>query len=849
MRLNDLLRRFHHPQLFLGAAVVVMLYAAFMHLHLLIAYPPGTDLDVGLNGLEALKPIRYGVWPFYILNNSNPDPLFIYLQSVTTELLGARIISLRLPSAFSGWLGFAVLYATLCELGRGEFDRVTRRRIALLAIAALASSQVLALLHRMGLRFSTAALFQMAALWSLSRAMRINHRRAWVIAGTLAGLTQYTYPTARVLPLLLLLVFLIKAAGRRSGRQPMWPGALLYLGVALAVLLPQVLWYVWHPSTLLARAGQTSLTQHPLYAEAGPAAAIWAKLTLYWEALGSYWAGQYNHIKEPLLAKLFFGGFVLGVGVALAQIWRRFVLVLICGLVVMVIPEMIAGASDWPHELRLIGAYPFVAAFVGLGLGGTWSALRRWPCLDAVAGVALAAAVMLTMYQQAREFFSLEFNYSKLYWNQNWWLGRIEAGVGTLIAGDEESYLLPLADYSRNAIKYLTANRARELRSALSRTGELLPELRGDGPVTVLLPNRTDSEAWSGDATQWVLFKGNAAYVLPPLPGFSPLLPPLDESTLLYGSGVEEIVVLGHARRVMLDQLHLGDVYRPEFSGDVCFQPGLCLTGASYSNRLLQAGQSLRVNLFWTAVRRIRQDYIVFVHLLDPGGSSIAGVDRFPLSHGYRTYEWRPDELILTTHDIPTPGDLRPGRYAIEVGLYALPTAVRVPTVNEAGAPGADRAVLANLKVPRPAVELPGDYEKAEITFGDELQLLGYRVDALPSGSSPLAVTLWWRALQGDLPDWTAFYHLTPESDNSHLAGQLDRTVSGGDYPPSVWDAGELVEEQIGIDAGALAPGRYAVWMGLYSPATLERAPITRSPHVVEDNRTLLLEFDAAPDS
>ena len=35
------------------------------------------------------------------------------------------------------------------------------------------------------------------------------------------------------------------------------------------------------------------------------------KLNKYWLALGWVWNGQYNQIKEPLLAALFFYGFVV----------------------------------------------------------------------------------------------------------------------------------------------------------------------------------------------------------------------------------------------------------------------------------------------------------------------------------------------------------------------------------------------------------------------------------------------------------------------------------------------------------------------------------------------------------
>ena len=825
-----------------------MLYAAFMHLRLFLAYPPGTDLDVGYNGLEALKPLRYGIWPFYIVKMSSPDFLFIYLQTLSSFIFGERIIALRLPAVFSGWLGFAVLYATIKELGRGELDHVTRQRIGLLAVAALATSQVLAFMHRMGLRFSMATIFQMGAIWALSWAIRNDRPRQWIVAAVLAGMTQYTYSAARALPLLLLLVLLIQLSGKRGGLRSLWRGLLVYISVVLLLLLPQIVWYLEYPETFFARASQTGLNQHPLYATAGPAAAIWAKLQMYWEALGSYWLGQYNHIKEPLFAKLFYRGFILGIPLLLLGLRRRFVWIVLSGLIVMVLPEMIAGASDWPHETRLVGVYPFVAIIAGLGLGGGWSLLRRWSFANVLIGVALLASVTVTMYQEAREFFSLEANYSKLYWNQNWWLGRIEAGVGTLNPSSDESFLLPLEDYSRHVINYLTLNRANTVASAISAEGELLSSIPLNSEVNILLPHKSQEEAWQGDPTQWVLFHHEAAFILPPLIGASTFLPDINESTQIYGTGVEEIILLGHTKKIELNELGLADLYRPQYESHTCFEFGLCLTGVTYA-AALHPGERLRLHLYWELQRRVQQDFVLFVHLLDPDGNAIGGVDDFPLEHAYRTYEWRLEETVLTTHDFVVPNSMRPGRYTFEVGMYTQPGIERVPAVNAEGALGDDRVLFSHLKIARPETTLPNDLIPTEIIFNDNLELVGYRIEEVPSANGMLALRIWWRAQESGSPDWTAFFHLTPATDNTQLVGQLDRTITGGSYPPSVWDSGELVEETVQIGIADIAAGEYELWMGLYSPYSQVRATVTSSTTTIEDNRTRLLQLQVHPDS
>ena len=65
--------------------------------------------------------------------------------------------------------------------------------------------------------------------------------------------------------------------------------------------------------------------------------------------------------------------------------------------------------------------------------------------------------------------------------------------------------------------------------------------------------------------------------------------------------------------------------------------------------------------------------------------------------------------------------------------------------------------------------------------------------------------------------------------------------------PPTVWAAGEVVQEQVQISAAKLQLGSYAVWMGMYAPVTQMRAAVKAGPGVVVDDRALLLEVQLAP--
>ncbi len=69
----------------------------------------------------------------------------------------------------------------------------------------------------------------------------------------------------------------------------------------------------------------------------------------------------------------------------------------------------------------------------------------------------------------------------------------------------------------------------------------------------------------------------------------------------------------------------------------------------------------------------------------------------------------------------------------------------------------------------------------------------------------------------------------------------MDQAITAQAYPPTVWSVGEVVEDQMQISAANLAAGRYAVWMGMYSPATQVRVSVEAG--VVIEDRARLLEF------
>ncbi len=297
-----------------------------------------------------------------------------------------------------------------------------------------------------------------------------------------------------------------------------------------------------------------------------------------------------------------------GLVVGVVHFRRRCAFILICGIAVMVLPDLLAGDRDWPHEPRIVGAFPFVAALAGLGIGAVLDWLSQWRDLKRLAVVLLCAALGVTVQTQVTEFFGAEQNLGRMHWGGNTQLRRVDSGVAELIVNDGQSYILPLSNYADSVIKYLTSKRALQVRSAVDADGALLPVLR-QGAVRLVLPLEDDEQPWRGNPAQWVLFEGATAYILPPRMDLTALFPVLDDSSLIFGKGIDDNVRLGHVGRIDAQQLLQRLAPAALLRQSACFQNGICLKAVSYSRALLAPGTPL---LFYH-----RHQFLVFLKIVE----------------------------------------------------------------------------------------------------------------------------------------------------------------------------------------------------------------------------------------
>lgn len=122
------------------------------------------------------------------------------------------------------------------------------------------------------------------------------------------------------------------------------------------------------------------------------------------------------------------------------------------------------------------------------------------------------------------------------------------------------------------------------------------------------------------------------------------------------------------------------------------FQDGPSLAGWTRSADVVIPGQTLTLVTYWRVEGPLAPPLAVFVHLLGDDGLPIAQWDGWPVA----MEGLEPGDVVLLSHPLEVPAEIRPGRYTLQVGLYRPPDGPRLPVA------GADRLILPPLEVEVP---------------------------------------------------------------------------------------------------------------------------------------------------
>ncbi|HEX2915731.1 MAG TPA: phospholipid carrier-dependent glycosyltransferase [Chloroflexia bacterium] len=97
---------------------------------------------------------------------------------------------------------------------------------------------------------------------------------------------------------------------------------------------------------------------------------------------------------------------------------------------------------------------------------------------------------------------------------------------------------------------------------------------------------------------------------------------------------------------------------------------------------LAQTGNKIPLRLYWRGEQKIPDNYVVFVHLLNEAGDTVAQRDNAPRNGQWDTSKWVPGETFDDDMSLNVATKLPPGRYKLEIGVYQPADGKRLPVSN-----------------------------------------------------------------------------------------------------------------------------------------------------------------------
>ncbi len=251
--------------------------------------------------------------------------------------------------------------------------------------------------------------------------------------------------------------------------------------------------------------------------------------------------------------------------------------------------------------------------------------------------------------------------------------------------------------------------------------------------------------------------------------------------------------------------------------------------------RLLTASQ-LDVRLTWTVSGPIAANYAVALRLHDTAGKVWTSRDTQPGYGFLPTSTWRPGTLDdLYTLDLPA--DLpRDQIYALDVIVYRAASQQELGRTTIDGLRVDQIGDWRSIEPPARSFTAPALTQPLDVTFGDQIRLLGY--DLIRADRS-LTLKLAWQAQRAIDHNYKVFVHVFDPATEKIVA-QSDVMPRNNTYPTSRWIGGEVITDTITLSLADAPPGAYRIAVGLFDANG--RLPISGSGAEVANQRVVLAD-------
>ena len=584
--------------------------------------------------------------------------------------------AIYVTSAIIGILTIPAIYLLAEDMFSAESGLLAQFG-GLLAALTMAVSHWHLSWSRLGMRAILMPLFAASIMYFLWRGLRTGSRYLFVGCGCALGLSMYTYQAARLFPVLALLGFAYVLWSRRSFSRRDLLNLILLSAVALVVFAPLGYYFLTHPGSSSQRIDQTLVVRpsRGLSTSVNILFDQMVKTLLVFNIRGDT-DPRVTIPGRPALNPFLSLAFLLGIGVSLSRIKKPLYSLLLTWLALMSVPAVLAqyGATT----KRAIGAMPAVVMLIATRLLVPCDALRHWPArrlppwpkvVRLVLLIVVGAGFAYTGVVTYRDYFVIWGQDSGLFIHFEAGLSAIGDYIGKLPA-KERVYISPAPPEHPSIV--LHSNQRQDVKGY-------------NGRVCLVLPTRVTED------TTYVIVPGDDKNSLGLLQKYFPEGGIVGEGPLHY----QQPYFLAY-RVPARAELEI----EPSHQLKANWADEIELLGYDLDTPTYKGGEAIRLTLYYHALREMRVNYTVFVHLRGPYNPATDGPlwgqdDSEPCRYCYPTAVWDVGEMVIDTmFAIPIPADAPPGDYDLVMGFYQWPTLERLPVVDVAGQVAADDTIV-----------------------------------------------------------------------------------------------------------------------------------------------------------
>jgi hypothetical protein len=266
------------------------------------------------------------------------------------------------------------------------------------------------------------------------------------------------------------------------------------------------------------------------------------------------------------------------------------------------------------------------------------------------------------------------------------------------------------------------------------------------------------------------------------------------------------------------------------------------LLGVEIESETVHPGERVPITAYWQALKPMETNYSVFVHLIGRNRENVGQFNTYPAMGLRPTTTLQPGDIIADTYPVLVNGGSEaPVMLQVNVGLFDF---------YEPGRPGIQATTPEGNGV-SPTVGflklVPAQWPEVtpaiDIEFVDSIRLINTGLTGCSDREEPCILTLTWQSTGAPAANYTVFIQLWQQG--LQIAG-FDSPPLNGDYPTSLWAAGETIVDPHQLEISQLPPGEYQILVGLYNLTTGERVAAasngTPLPDYAVEACTLILE-------